>query len=268
MSAAGRKIRLDVLLVERGLTESRERARAMILAGDVRVDGQIIARAAAPVLETAEVTISKPPPFVSRGGYKLARALDVFGLAVDGLVVADVGASTGGFTDVLLQRGAERVYAIDVGTNQLAWTIRRNPRVVALEKTNIRGLESLPEPINAAVVDVSFISLALVLPPILRLLEPKGWIVALVKPQFEAGRDRIGKGGVVRDAAVHREVLERVLRESLRRGLAIGGGTASPILGPAGNREFLVWLTRAGPGISVEAAVEAALRPTALPENP
>lgn len=254
----GKKTRLDLLMVERGLSESRERARAMILAGDVLVNGATVTRPAALVASGADVTVRKPPPYVSRGGYKLAHALDVFGLSVEGLVVADVGASTGGFTDVLLQRGARRVYAIDVGTNQLAWSLRQDPRVVVMEKTNVRDLEGLPESVDAAVVDVSFISLALVLPSIARLLTPDGWIVALVKPQFEAGRVQVGKGGVVRDVAVHRQVLERVLREGERLGFAVGGCTPSPILGPAGNREFLVWL-RHGEGIGVEQAIDARL---------
>lgn len=254
-----RKVRLDLLLVERGLVESRERARALIVAGDVKVNGQTVSRPAASVPADAELTLVAPPPYVSRGGYKLAQALDCFGLDVAGLVMLDVGASTGGFTDVLLQRGCAKVYAVDVGYGQLAWRLRQEPRVVVMERVNIRHLASLPEPIDAAVADVSFISLTLALESVVRLLKPTGWIVALVKPQFEAGRAEVGKGGVVRNPEVHRAVLEKVLTWATGHGLKIGGCTPSPILGPAGNREFLVLLRRAGEGESVEEAVKACL---------
>ena len=237
-----RKVRLDVLLVERGLSESRERARGLILAGDVRVNGQTVSKPGTSVAADAELTVTRPPPYVSRGGFKLAHALDAFDLDVSGLTLLDVGASTGGFTDVLLQRGARKVYAIDVGYGQLAWRLRQDPRVVVMDRTNIRHVTSLPEIADAAVVDVSFISLTQVLGSIEHLLKPDGWIVALVKPQFEAGRSRVGKGGVVRNPEVHREVLESVLTWATKHGLHVGGCTPSPILGPAGNREFLAWL--------------------------
>ncbi|HEX5414023.1 MAG TPA: TlyA family RNA methyltransferase, partial [Chloroflexota bacterium] len=208
---ASKKQRLDQVLVERKLAETRERAQAMILAGDVTVNGQTVTRAAVAVPADAAVAVMAPPPYVSRGGYKLAHALDAFGLDVHGETVVDVGASTGGFTDVLLQRGATKVYAVDVGTNQLAWKLRQDNRVVSLERTNIRYLESLPEVMDGAVIDTSFISLLLVLPVVARLVKADGWVVALVKPQFEAGREEVGKGGVVREERVHREVLRRVL---------------------------------------------------------
>lgn len=254
-----RKVRLDVLLVRRGLVESRERARALILAGEVSVDGQVVTRPAMAVPEDSALAVAHPPAYVSRGGYKLAHALDTWQLDVTDLVIVDVGASTGGFTDVLLQRGARRVYAIDVGYGQLAWRLRQDPRVVVMERTNIRDVSSLPEPMDAAVIDVSFISLILVLPPVLRLVRPEGWIVALVKPQFEAGRSQVGKGGVVRDPIVHRQVLERVMNWAIEHGLRIGGCTASPLRGPAGNREFLLLLRRTGDSMPVGAAVDACL---------
>jgi 23S rRNA (cytidine1920-2'-O)/16S rRNA (cytidine1409-2'-O)-methyltransferase len=252
-----RKLRLDVALVERGLSVSRELSRALIMSGEVRVDGQVVLRPSATVSPGADLLVAEPPPYVSRGGYKLAHALDAYHLDVEDIVALDVGASTGGFTDVLLQRHARRVYALDVGHGQLAWKIRQNPRVVTIEHTNVRFLESLPEPIDAAVIDVSFISLRLVIPPVARLLKPTGWIVALIKPQFEAGRGQVGKGGVVRDVAVHREVLELVLSWALDHDLAIAGCTVSPITGPAGNREFLALFYRAAPGVPFDVDVSA-----------
>lgn len=231
----------------------------MILAGDVTVNGHVVTRAAAPVTEDTDVGIIQPPPYVSRGGFKLAHALSAFGVDVAGETVLDVGASTGGFTDVLLQHGARKVYAVDVGTNQLAWALRQDARVVSMERTNIRHLESLPEPIDGAVIDVSFISLRLVLPVVLRLLKPDGWIIALVKPQFEAGRAQVGKGGVVKEIRVHRDVLRRILDWAVEHGLAIHGCTSSPILGPAGNREFLIALSRSPGGLTVEQGIAACL---------
>ena len=256
---SGKKVRLDLLLVERGFSESRERARALILAGEVRVNGQTLTKPGFSVSADAAIDVTQPLPYVSRGGFKLAHALDYFGLDVSGLIVVDVGASTGGFTDVLLQRGCRRIYAIDVGYGQLAWKIRQDPRVVTLDRTNIRNLTSLPEPVDAAVVDVSFISLTIVLPPILNLLSPAGWVVALVKPQFEAGRGLVGKGGVVRDPEVHRMVLESVLTWAAQNHLVIGGCTPSPIRGPSGNREFLILLRRSGAGETVEKTVQSCL---------
>jgi 23S rRNA (cytidine1920-2'-O)/16S rRNA (cytidine1409-2'-O)-methyltransferase len=264
----GGKFRLDVLLVKRGLSESRESAQARILAGDVRVSGVVARRPSALYELQADITVEKVAPYVSRGGYKLAHALDAFNLDVRGAVVVDIGASTGGFTDVLLQRGSARVYAVDVGYGQLAWKLRQDPRVVVVDRTNVRYLESLPEPVQGAVVDTSFISLTLVLPAVVRLLSPNGWIVALVKPQFEAGRSRVGKGGVVRDPAVHREVLNRVLRFAMTIGLSIGACTPSPILGPSGNREFLALFRRGGEGVPIDRAVAVCLETSATGAEP
>ncbi len=258
-----RKERLDVLVFDRGLSPSRESARALILSGDVQVDGQVVTRPGAAVRTSAQIEVTRPLPYVSRGGFKLAHALDAFQLDVAGATVVDVGASTGGFTDVLLKRGARKVYAVDVGYGQLAWSLRQDPRVVVLERTNIRHLEALPEPVDGAVIDVSFISLVLVLPAVQRLLLPDGWIVALVKPQFEAGRAQVGKKGVVRNPAVHRAVLIRVLTWAREHGLGIFGCVASPILGPAGNREFLVLLRQRAGGLAVDQAVAACLGPAA-----
>ncbi len=190
----------------------------------------------------AAVQVQERLRYVSRGGLKLEAALDAFGITPNGRVCADIGASTGGFTDCLLQRGAAKVYAIDVGYGQLAWSLRQDPRVIAIERVNIRHLETLPEPVDLATVDVSFIGLSLVLPAVKRLLAPNGQVVALIKPQFEAGRGQVGKGGVVRDGKVHRAVIEKVLTEAAAIGLASAGLIRSPITGPAGNIEFLVWL--------------------------
>jgi len=236
------KVRLDLLLVERGLAETRERAQALILAGEVTVAGQPATKAGQSYLADAPVEVRQGLPYVSRGGVKLAHALEAFAIVVADLVVADIGASTGGFTDCLLQRGARRVYAIDVGHNQLAWRLRNDPRVVVMEKTNVRHLTSLLEQPDAAVADVSFISLALALPPVLPLLAPNAWLVCLVKPQFEAGREQVGRGGVVRDPDVHRQVLRRMIAWSESAGLRPLGLVPSPLRGPAGNVEFLIHL--------------------------
>jgi 23S rRNA (cytidine1920-2'-O)/16S rRNA (cytidine1409-2'-O)-methyltransferase len=237
------RTRLDVLLVERGLAETRQKARAFILAGLVRVDGRRAERAAEPIPATAELAVEASDRFVSRGGLKLDHALERFDLDVTGLVCLDVGASTGGFTDCLLRRGARRVYAVDVGYGQLDWRLRNDPRVVVRERTNVRYLEDLPEPIDLAVVDVSFISLRLVLLPMSRLLRIGAPIVALVKPQFEAGRGQVGPGGVVRDPAVHRRVLRELWEWCAEHGFVPADLTASPIRGPAGNVEFLLRLS-------------------------
>jgi 23S rRNA (cytidine1920-2'-O)/16S rRNA (cytidine1409-2'-O)-methyltransferase len=247
--ARARRIRLDQLIVERGLAANRSRAQALLLAARVRVGEGDAARADRKpgdlVDPSTPVRIVSREPYVSRGGHKLAAALDAFGIDPADRVCLDVGASTGGFTDVLLQRGATRVYALDVGRGQLADTLRANPRVVSMERTNARTLGPgvLPEPVSLAVVDVSFISLARVLVPIAGCFDRAvgGSIVALVKPQFEAGRGATERG-VVRDPAIHREVLDRVAREAAERGLEPGSLVASPILGPEGNREFLMEL--------------------------
>jgi 23S rRNA (cytidine1920-2'-O)/16S rRNA (cytidine1409-2'-O)-methyltransferase len=232
------------------------------MAGEVMVDGQMMDKPGRLVPAAATLQVRTPLPYVSRGGVKLAAALDAFALDVTGLVAVDVGASTGGFTDCLLQRGAARVYAVDVGYGQLAWKLRSDPRVVVLERTNVRHLEQLPGSVlvDLAVIDASFIGLSLVLPAALHLLRSGGEIVALVKPQFEAGVDDVGKGGVVRDARVHRRVLEEVVAVAHSAGLIVAGLTASPLRGPAGNVEFLIWL-RPGPAaeIEIERTIEAVL---------
>lgn len=238
------KQRLDLLLVERGLVESREQARRLIMAGEVLVDEQTSDKPGRTVSLEATLRVREQLQYVSRGGQKLAAALDAFAVTVAGVRAIDVGASTGGFTDCLLQRGASQVFAIDVGYGQLAWKLRADPRVVTLERTNIRHLTQLPTGILAdlAVIDASFIGLTLVLPPTLNLLTPEAQIVALIKPQFEAGQDDVGKGGVVRDAKVHERVLQETLTLAASLGLTVAGLIASPLLGPAGNVEFLVWL--------------------------
>ncbi len=233
--------RLDTLLVERGLTESREKARALILAGQVRVDNQRIDKASTLVAAEAQVECDRPDAYVSRGGYKLAHALDTFRIDVTGLTALDAGASTGGFTDVLLQRGAARVYAVDVGYGQLDWKLRTDPRVVTMERTNIRYVRELPEAVQIVTADLSFISLTLVMPAMRQFAGPGTGYVLLVKPQFEAGRAEVGKNGVVRDPAIHRRVLEKIAAHVASLGLTLRGLTASPILGPAGNVEFLAW---------------------------
>ncbi len=237
--------RLDVLLVERGLAESRAKARALVLAGQVFVEGRRVDKAGYRFPVDVAIRVrGRALPYVSRGGLKLAHGLDVLGLDFSGLDVLDVGASTGGFTDCLLQRGARRVIALDVGYGQLHWRLRKDPRVFVLERTNIRhtNLEDLPFRPQAAVVDVSFISLKLVLPVLATLLPPGAPAVVLVKPQFEAGRHQVGKKGVVRDEEVRRAVLESVCRAAEEAGFEILGHTPSPILGPKGNQEYLLGL--------------------------
>ncbi len=235
------KKRLDVLMAERGLTESRNRAQRLIRAGEVRVDDQVVDKPSTAVPEDAEITLEAKPPFVSRGGKKLAAALERFGIDVTGTVATDVGASTGGFTDCLLQRGARRVYAIDVGYGQLHWKLRNDPRVVVMERTNARYLKRLPETVDVVTVDVSFISLELILSAAMGWLTDDGQVVALIKPQFEAGPKHVEKGGVVRNPEVHRRVLEDVLDAAAELGLGLRGLMPSPLRGPAGNVEFLAW---------------------------
>ena len=295
---AKKKVRLDQLLVQRGLAETRSKAQALILAGSVRLAGAAHTKAGELVPEDAVPEVAESLPYASRGGYKLAHALDAFGLSPAALVALDAGASTGGFTHVLLQRGVARVYAVDVGYGLLDWRLRTDPRVVVVERTNIRYLEALPladeglktedeaptgdNPpttdeyappatqnskvrtqnsvfADCATIDVSFISLRLVLPAVQRLIKPGGWVVALIKPQFEAGAELVGKGGVVRDPAVHAAVLREVLGFAAAEGLAPHGLARSPITGPAGNVEFLAWLGGPGPELEVERAIAAAL---------
>ena len=237
--------RLDKLLVDRGLAPSRERARALILGGKVMVAGQVVDKAGAPVSPSAEVALREADhPYVSRGGLKLERALDVFAVSPAGKVALDIGASTGGFTDVLLRRGAVRVYAIDVGYGQLAWSLRQDPRVVVLERENIRYLEptKVPEPCELAVIDVSFISLTLVLEKVASLLGPGRSIVALVKPQFEVGKGEVGKGGVVRDPDKRAGAVTKIAEFARAHGFTVSDPIESPILGPAGNVEYLIHL--------------------------
>jgi 23S rRNA (cytidine1920-2'-O)/16S rRNA (cytidine1409-2'-O)-methyltransferase len=236
------KQRLDAALFERGLAPTRAKARGMIMAGEVLVNGETVDKPGTRVTTEADLQIKAKPRFVSRGGEKLAGALADFDLNVTGRIGADVGASTGGFTDCLLQNGAARIYAIDVGYGQLAYTLRQDERVVVLERTNARYLEALAEPVNLVVVDASFISLRLLLPVIKGWLTSQADLVTLIKPQFEAGKKDVGKGGVVRDSTVHRRVLEGILTFAQTEGFVIRGLTRSPITGPAGNIEFLAWL--------------------------
>jgi 23S rRNA (cytidine1920-2'-O)/16S rRNA (cytidine1409-2'-O)-methyltransferase len=238
------KLRLDHLVVERGLAPSRERARALILAGQVLVDGRPANKAGASVDSEAPVELRQPDhPYVGRGGLKLAHALDVFHIAVAGRACLDIGASTGGFTDVLLQRGAARIVALDVGHGQIDWTLRNDPRVVVIEKFNARHLTpaDLPSPVDIVVIDVSFISLRQILPVVPPLLRPAADVVALVKPQFEAGREEVRKG-VIHDAAVRARVLSDVAAAAAAIGLTAAGSTPSPITGQKGNVEFLLHL--------------------------
>lgn len=253
--------RLDVEVAERGLVPSREQARAAILEGRVSVNGAVVTKAGASVAPDSMIVVAPGAPFVSRGGVKLAGALDEFGIDPTGLRAIDVGASTGGFTDCLLQRGAVSVTAVDVGYGQLAWSLRNDPRVRVLERTNIRSAdrETLGGPYDLAVIDVSFVGLAKVLPFVTPLIAPGGSVIALVKPQFEAGKGRVGKKGVVRESSVHREVLEDVVRAVEAAGWVVRRLGWSPITGPEGNIEFWIWAARAGePTTDEPAAVVAA----------
>jgi 23S rRNA (cytidine1920-2'-O)/16S rRNA (cytidine1409-2'-O)-methyltransferase len=255
---ASPKQRLDILMLQHDLAPSREKARAMIMAGEVSVDGQMIDKPGTRIAEDAEITVRQRPRFVSRGGDKLDAALESFGINVNGHVCADVGASTGGFTDCLLQRGAARVYALDVGYGQIAYTLRTDPRVVNIERTNARYVESLPEPVQLVVMDASFISLRLLLPVIKGWLTPRAEVIPLIKPQFEAGQRDVGRGGVVRDQRVHARVIEEVLRAAQSEGFVIGGLIKSPLKGPAGNVEFLARLLwgHESPALSISALIE------------
>jgi len=267
------KVRLDVLLTERGLAESRSKAQAMIMAGQVRVNDQVTLKPATGVQPNSVLTVDSGPRFVSRGGEKLDAALEAFGIDVTGLTCADVGASTGGFTDCMLQRGAEKVYAIDVGKGILHWKMRNHPKVVVMEQTNARYVESLPEPIDFVTIDASFISLKILLPVVKNWLSqaplrlpplsrkmggvPRrgegGGVVTLIKPQFEAGRKDVSRGdGVIRDPHIHRQVLLDVLNFAQSEGFGIKGLIHSPIMGPKGNVEFLAWLSVNVSGEAIE----------------
>jgi 23S rRNA (cytidine1920-2'-O)/16S rRNA (cytidine1409-2'-O)-methyltransferase len=263
------KVRLDVLLTERGLAESRSKAQAMIMAGQVRVDDQVTLKPATGVQSNSVLTVDTGPRFVSRGGEKLDAALEAFGMNINGFTCADVGASTGGFTDCMLQRGAEKVYAIDVGKGILHWKLRNHPKVIVMEATNARYVESLPEPVHFVTIDASFISLKILLPVVKNWLAPaplhlppyspnmgrlprrgEGGLVALIKPQFEAGRKDVSRGdGVIRDPEIHRQVLLDVLAFAQGEGYGLKGLIRSPITGPKGNVEFLAWLV---PGLDGE----------------
>ena len=270
------KVRLDVLLVERGLADSRAKAQAMIMAGQVRVADQVALKPATPVDGDSTVTVDSGPRFVSRGGDKLEAALETFKIDVKDLVCADVGASTGGFTDCLLQRGAAKVYAIDVGKGILHWKLRNDPRVVVMEETNARFVESLPEKIDLVTIDASFISLKILLPVVKRWFsifplssfdegkrkEERDNIIALIKPQFEAGKKDVSRGdGVIRDPEIHRQVLLDVLTFAQNEGFGIRGLMKSPLLGPKGNAEFLAWMdqTSSPEGSDFEIMVEKAI---------
>ncbi len=239
MAAQARKERLDSLVTKRGLADSQQDAQRLIMAGRVSIDDHVVDKPGTLVPAGSQVTVKGESPFVSRGGFKLAAALDAFGLDVRGCTAADVGASTGGFVDCLLQRGASRVYAIDVGYGQLAWKLRQDPRVVVMERTNARYLERLAEPVDLVTIDVSFISLKLILPAASGWLRDGGQIVTLVKPQFEASAEHVEKGGVVRDKAVHRAVLDDLISWAASHGLGLLSVVRSPLTGPAGNVEFL-----------------------------
>ena len=242
------KKRLDVAMVEQGLAESRQKAQAIIMAGQVYVNGQKVDKAGAPVAEDAVVEVrGKTLRYVSRGGLKLEKAMACWPIDLNGAVCADIGASTGGFTDCMLQNGAEKVYAVDVGYNQLDWKLRTHPQVVCMERTNARYLtaEQIPQPLDFFSVDVSFISLNLILPALRPLMKETGQGVCLVKPQFEAGKDKVGKKGVVRDPKVHLEVLEHFLEHAASAGFFVKDITFSPIKGPEGNIEYLGYLSAA-----------------------
>ena len=240
------KRRLDLLLVDKGLVPSRQKAQALIMAGKVLVDRQRLDKPGTAVSSDALITIQGADHgYVSRGGLKLAAALEAFEFSVVDLVCLDVGASTGGFSDCLLQHGARHVYAVDVGYGQLAWQLRQDPRVTAFERTNIRHMSTgnLPEPVDLATIDVSFISLKLVIPVILKFLKPQGKILALIKPQFEVGKGKVGKGGVVKDPETHMEVCNGLAQFFRLQGLQCGSLIPSPILGPKGNKEFIILLS-------------------------
>lgn len=247
-----KKIRLDLLLVERGLAESRSLAQRLVMAGQVRVNGERVLRSAANISPDAQLVVDKGPAYVSRGGEKLEAALQAFSVDVHGRTCADVGASTGGFTDCLLQHGASKVYAIDVGHGILDWKLRQDPHVVIMEGTNARFLDRLPEAVQVVTIDVSFISITVVLRVVKEWLlsqadQPNGSVIALVKPQFEAGRKEVSRGkGVIRDPAVHRQVLSQVLSCAREMGYAVRGLIRSPLTGPKGNIEFLLWLVLDG----------------------
>ena len=250
------KKRLDAYIVEQGLCESREKAKAAIMAGDVYVNGQKALKAGDTVKETDQIEVRGGMEFVSRGGYKLKKAMAAFPIVLTGKVCMDIGASTGGFTDCMLQNGAVKVYCVDVGYGQLAWKLRSDERVVNLERTNIRYVEKeqIPDAPDFASVDVSFISLKLVLPKVWELLGEAGECVCLIKPQFEAGREKVGKKGVVREKSTHVEVVESIVAFAKETGFTVAGLDYSPIKGPEGNIEYLLYLKKSGEPAEIDAA--------------
>lgn len=253
------KVRLDVLLVERGLADSRAKAQALIMAGQVRVAGQVALKPATPTQPDAPLAVDSGPRFVSRGGEKLAGALDAFAINVSGFICVDVGSSTGGFTDCLLQYGAAKVYAVDVGKGILHWKLRNDPRVVVMEETNARFVESLPDKIDFVTVDASFISLKVLL-PVIKKWNVENSIVALIKPQFEAGKKEVSRGdGVIRDPEIHRRVLMEILEYAQNGGFGLRGLVKSPLLGPKGNAEFLAWMDLHPNEINIESLVAEAM---------
>ncbi|GAB4556106.1 MAG: TlyA family rRNA (cytidine-2'-O)-methyltransferase [Anaerolineae bacterium] len=256
------KERLDVLLFNRGLVKSRELAHSLVMEGLVSVNGQVVSKPGTKIALDATLEVRALPKFVSRGGEKLAAALNAFTIPTEGAICADVGASTGGFTDCLLQHGAARVYAIDVGYGQLDYKLQHDPRVVVMDRTNVRAVHELPDPVRVVVIDASFISLKLILPVVREWLVPDSHIIPLIKPQFEAGRQDVGKGGVVKSSEIHARVLREVFSASVGLGLVASGLICSPLRGAAGNVEFLAWLRHNPPEISdfgLEAAIQAAL---------
>jgi 23S rRNA (cytidine1920-2'-O)/16S rRNA (cytidine1409-2'-O)-methyltransferase len=261
------KIRLDVLMMERGLVESRSQAQKLVMAGQVRVQGQVVLKSADRFAADVEIVVDHGPRYVSRGGEKLEAALDAFSLSpLEGVTCVDVGASTGGFTDCLLQHGAGKVYAVDVGYGELHWKLRNDRRVVVMERTNARYVEGFPEPIALATVDASFISLRILLPVVRDWLQPEeGQVVALIKPQFEAGRQEVSRGdGVIQDARIHHRVLQEVLAYAQAGRFIVLGLIRSPLKGPKGNTEFLVHLSvsqQASPPAPVDAMIEAVIGP-------
>jgi len=260
---ASLKERLDVILVNRGLFQSRERAKGAIMAGIIYVDGQMVDKAGTGIKDDAEIYIKEEPcPYVSRGGLKLAKAVEVFLLNLSGAVSVDIGASTGGFTDCMLKNGAQKVYSIDVGYGQLDWKLRNDPRVVNMEKVNVRYLEpeKITEKADFISIDVSFISLKLVFPVAARLLAEEGKLVCLVKPQFEAGREQVGKKGIVRDQAVHMEVIRNVIRYGEANGLYPQGLDFSPMTGAKGNIEYLLLLSKNNSGTDYLPIIESVVR--------
>ena len=256
------KIRLDARIFDLGLTESREKAKAFIMAGQVYVNGMKATKAGMTVVEKDEIEVRGTSEFVSRGGHKLKKAMNSFSISLQDKICMDVGASTGGFTDCMLQNGACKVYSVDVGYGQLAWKLRSDSRVVNLERTNIRYItdEQVPDKINFASVDVSFISLCLVLPAIYPILADEGECVCLIKPQFEAGKEKVGKKGVVRDRNVHIEVIEKIYNFAIGKGFLVAGLDYSPIKGPEGNIEYLIYLKKVAEEnavVDIEAVVNA-----------